>query len=387
MSRKLAELAKGVRITDFISLGVLTHSLPLSKVQRVLRETGCESKRLRNLPAHVVVYYVVALALYTGVSYGEVLRCLVEGLSWLGVEVRGIHNTAKSAISQARSRLGMEPLKRLYEEAVRPVAKQKTKGAWYRDWRLMTLDGSTLELGDTRENEAKFGRPGSRQGKSGSPQLRFVALVENGTHVLLGAQPGSYASGEDQLAQGVLRYLQPGMLCLADRDFFSYLLWKRATARGADLLWRVRKSVPLPYLQRLADGSYLSQIYPSLKARRQPGQGIRVRVIEYRLEGIEQSHFPYRLITTLTDAEAAPAAELAALYQKRWTIENALEELKAHRRGSRTVMRSKKPDLVLQEFYGFLLAHFAIRGLMHEVVPKAEVDPDELSFDRSCCLK
>lgn len=380
MPREIAELPSGVRITDFISLGVLAEKFPVSKVHRILRETGHGSKRQRNLPAHVVVYYVIALALYTGVSYGEVLRCLVEGLAWLGVEVRRIRKTAKSAISQARSRLGLEPLKRLYEEVVRPIAQKKTQGAWYRHWRLMTLDGSTLELGDTRENEAEFGRPGASRGRSGFPQLRFVSLVENGTHVLLGAEAGSYRTGENRLALGVLRHLKPAMLCLADRNFFSYALWKRATGTGADLLWRVKKNMVLPCLKRLSDGSYLSRIYPSEKARRHNRQGILVRVIEYRLEGVEASEPLYRLITTLTDADMAPAAELAALYHERWEIENALDELKTHLRGARTLLRSKKPDLVLQEFYGFLLAHFAIRGLMHEAALAADVDPDQLSF-------
>ena len=383
MPRELAELPKGVRLTDFISLGVLTEKLPFDRVQAVLRATGRESKRQRNLPAHVVVYYVIALALYAGVSYGEVLRCLVEGLAWLGVEVRRIRKTAKSAISQARSRLGVEPLKQLYEELVRPIAQTKTKGAWYRDWRVMTLDGSTLELGDTKENEAGFGRPGASRGKSGFPQLRFVSLVENGTHVLLGAEAGSYATAENKLAPAVLRHLEAGMLCLADRNFFSYPLWKTATATGAELLWRIKKNLLLPCLERFPDGSYLSKIYPSEKARRHQRQAILVRVVEYRLEGVEQSEPLYRLITTITNPEAAPAEQVAALYHERWEIENALDELKTHLRGARTVMRSKKPDLVLQEFYGFLLAHFAIRGLMHEAALEADVDPDELSFIHS----
>ena len=383
MPRELAELPKGVRITDFISLGVIAEKFPLSKVQSVLRDTGRESKRQRNLPAHVVVYYVIALALYTGVSYGEVLRCLVEGLAWMGVDVRRIRTTAKSAISQARSRLGTKPLKQLYEDVVRPIAQEKTKGAWYRDWRVMSLDGSTLDVGDTVENEEGFGRPGASRGKSSFPKLRFVSLVENGTHVLLGAEPGSYDDGENTLAVGVLRHLSPGMLCLADRNFFSYPLWKKAIETGADLGWRVKKNLILPCLKRFPDGSYLSKIYASAKDRRHNRQGILVRIIEYRLEGVEQSEPMYRLMTTITDAEMAPAEELAVLYHDRWEIETALDELKTHLRGARTVLRSKKPDLVLQEFYGFMLAHFAIRGLMHEAALDADIDPDRLSFVHS----
>ncbi|MFQ5791129.1 MAG: IS4 family transposase [Acidobacteriota bacterium] len=246
MPRSLAELPKGARITDFISLGVLAEKFPVQRIHEILKETGRESERQRNLPAHVMVYYVIALALYMEASYGEVLRCLVEGLDWLGINVKRIRRTAKSAISQARKRLGVEPLKRLYEEVVGPIARRETKGAWYKQWRLVTVDGSTLDLGDTRENEAEFGRPGASRGRSGFPQLRFVSLVESGTHVLFGAEAGSYATGESTLAHKVLDQLKEGMLCIADRNFYSYKLWKQAQKTGADLLWRVKKNMNLP---------------------------------------------------------------------------------------------------------------------------------------------
>lgn len=380
MPRSLAELPKGARITDYISLGVLAEKFPVQKVQEILKETGRESQRQRHLPAHVVVYYVIALALYMGASYGEVLRCLLEGLEWLGGNVRAIRRTAKSAISQARKRLGAEPLKRLYQEVVGPIATPDTKGAWYRGWRIVSLDGSTLDLGDTQDNEGEFGRPGAARGKSGFPKLRFVSLLENGTHVLFGAEPGSYATGESTLAEKVVGRLRPGMLCLADRLFYSYKLWKQAQKTGADLLWRVKTNLNLPCLKRLSDGSYLSKIYPSDRARRKNRQGITVRVIEYRLVGVKQAEPKYRLITTMLDEKQAPAEELAALYHERWEIETSLDELKTHLRGARIVLRSKKPELVQQEFYGLLLAHFAVRGLMHEAALTADVDPDQLSF-------
>ncbi len=383
MPRNLAELPKGARITDFISLGVLAEKFPVQRIHEILKETGRESERQRNLPAHVVVYYVIALALYMEASYGEVLRCLVEGLDWLGINVKRIRRTAKSAISQARKRLGVEPLKRLYEEVVGPIATPETKGAWYKQWRVVTVDGSTLDLGDTRENEAEFGRPGASRGRSGFPQLRFVSLVENGTHVLFGAEAGSYATGESTLAQKVLDQLKEGMLCIADRNFYSYKLWKQAQKTGADLLWRVKKNMNLPCLKRLSDGSYLSTIYPSDKARRHQRKGIPVRVVEYRLVGTEKAEPMYRLITTILEENKAPAQELAALYHERWEIENALDELKTHLRGAKIVLRSKKPELVRQEFYGLLLAHFAVRSLMHEAALQGDVDPDDLSFVHS----
>lgn len=379
MARTLAELPKGARITDFVSLGVLTEKFPRTTIDRILQETGRASKRERNLPAHVVVYYVIALALYGQVSYGEVLRCLLEGLEWLGLNVRRLRGTAKSAITQARSRLGKEPLQRLYQEVVSPIATPQTQGAWYRGRRLVTLDGSTLDLADTAANEAAFGRPGASRGRSGYPQLRFVTLLENGTHVLFATEMGGYGRGESTLAHGVVAELGPEMLCLADRNFFSYALWKRSQEGGSHLLWRVKKNLRLPCLERLADGSYRSKIYPNDKARRRDQEGLAVRVIEYRLEGIDER---YRLLTTL-QPEDGPAEELAALYHERWEIETALDELKTHLRGARIVLRSKKPELVEQEFYGLLLAHFALRGLMHEAALKAHVDPDKLSFVHS----
>lgn len=380
MARTVAGLPQGVRLTDFISLGVIAATFPLQRVHGILAQTGRASERHRELPAHVMVYYVIALALYMQVSYGEVLRCLLEGVEWLLGAGSRVRATGKSGISQARSRLGSEPLRRLHDETVHPIARANTRGAWYRDWRLVSLDGSTLDVADTKENQESFGRPGSSRGRAAFPQIRLVSLVENGTHVLFGSRLGGCRVGEVTLAKEVLRHLVPGMLCLADRNFFSYGLWKQATATGADLVWRVKAGTMLPCQQRLADGSYLSQIHPSAKARRKHRDGVTVRVVEYTLSGVAHAEPLYRLVTTVLDPEQAPGEELAALYHERWEIETALDELKTHLRGARIVLRSKTPDLVLQETYGLLLAHFAVRGLMHEAALTADVDCDELSF-------
>ena len=285
----------------------------------------------------------------------------------------------KSGISQARSRRGAAPLRRLYEQVVQPIATRAPKGAWYRDWRLVSLDGSCLDVADTAANRAGFGVPGASRGESAFPQLRFVSLVENGTHVLFGARLGGYAEGETTLAHAVLATLRPGMLCLADRQFFGHALWQAAMATGADLLWRVKHILRLPRETVLADGSYLTTIYPSDKDRRHRTGGVRARVVEYRLEGVAGAEPLYRLLTTILDPARAPAEELAALYHERWEIEGALAELKTQLRGARVVLRSKTPDLVRQEFWGLLLAHFAVRGLMHEAALKADEDPDRLS--------
>src|SRR6187431_3377011 len=354
MARTPAGLPAGIRLSDHISLGVIARAFPPDRVREVLAETGRASERERDLPAQVMVYYAIALALYMGAGTREVLRCLLEGLRWLwGAEA--VRVAGKSGISQARTRLGAEPLCRLYERVVRPIATPATKGASYRMWRLVSLE-------------------------SAFPQLRFVALVENGTHVLFGARPGSCAEGETTLAHAALPALQPGMLCLADRQFFGHALWQKAAATGADLLWRVKRNLRLPREAVLLDGSYLTTIYPSEKDRRHKAKGVQVRVVEYRLEGIAGAEPLYRLVTTILDPAAAAAAELAALYHERWEIEGALAELKTHLRGARMVLRSKTPELVRQEFWGLLLAHFAVRGLMHEAALRADEDPDRLSF-------
>jgi hypothetical protein len=380
MARTVAGLPEGSRITDYISLGVVAKTFPLATVKSALATAGKGSIRQRDLPAHVVVYYVIALALYMQCSYREVLRCLLEGIQWLLNPTVRIKVAGKSGISQARTRLGVEPLRQLHDEVVQPIAVEGTRGAWYHGWHVVSLDGSTLDVADERDNEEAFGRPGATRGKSAYPQIRFVSLVESGTHVLFGSQMGGYSTGEISLAKGVLRWLHHGMLCLADRQFFGFAFWNQARETGAQLLWRIRRNSRLTCEQRLADGSYLSRIYPSERDRRHKTNGVVIRVIEYRLEGVVGAEPIYRLVTTILDPELAPAHELAALYHERWEIETALDELKTHLRGARVVLRSKTPDLVRQEFYGLMMAHFAVRGLMHEAALRADEDPDRLSF-------
>ena len=380
MARTVAELPAGPRLSDYISLGVLAKAFPRTRIDAILTTTGKGSIRQRDLPAHVVVYYVIALAIYMQASYREVLRCLLEGLQWLAGPDTPLKVTGKSGISQARTRLGAAPLQRLHDEVVGPIARPETRGAWYRDWRLVALDGSTFDVADTRDNVKAFTRPAASRGKSAYPQVRIVSLVESGTHVLFGSAIGPYTEGETTLAHRVVPVLRPDMLCLADRLFFGWKLWTAAHATGAALLWRIKRNARLPAERRLPDGSYLSTLYASDRARRHQTQGVRVRVIDYQLAGVAEAESLYRLVTTLLEPAVAPAAELAALYHERWEIETALDELKTHLRGAQVVLRSKTPDLVRQECYGLLLAHFALRGLMHEAALKEDVDPDRLSF-------
>jgi len=380
MARTVAALPAGSRITDYISLGVIAKFFPREKVDAALEQTGRASVRERDLPAHVVVYYVIALALYRRSSYREVLRCLLEGVQWLMDPSASVKVAGKSGISQARSRLGSKPVQALYEAVVTPIATEQTKGAWFRQWRLVSLDGSTLDVADTADNDQAFGRPGSSRGNSAFPKIRFVALLENGTHVLWAARMGKYHTAELTLAKDVVPALEKGMLCLADRLFLSYKLWQRAARTGADLLWRVKQNLRLDVDRRLPDGSYLSRIYANSADRRKQRNAILVRAIEYRLDKVPNAEPIYRLVTTILDYKLAPAKELAALYHERWEIETTLDELKTHLRGAQIVLRSKTPELVRQEFHGLLMAHYAIRGLMHEAALRAGEDPDRLSF-------
>ena len=380
MARTVATLPAGSRITDYMSLGVVTRFFPAEKIRESLKGTRRASIRERELPAQVMVYYVIALALYMNSSYREVLRCVLEGIQWLLEPSARIKVTGSSGISQARTRLGWEPMQHLHDAVVRPIAVKTTKGAWYGDWRLVSLDGSTLDIADEDGNMLAFGRPGSSRGQSAYPQIRFVSLAEIGTRVLFGTQMAGYTTSEIALSKKVLPNLKKDMLCLADRNFFGFQMWKQAADTGAELLWRVKKNALLPCEKRLPDGSCLSRIYASPGDQRRAVNGVVVRVIEYRLEGVEDAEPLYRLVTTILDYEKAPAEQLAALYHERWEIETAFDELKTHLRGSRIILRSKTPDLVRQEFYGLMMAHFAVRGLMQEAALSADEDPDRISF-------
>lgn len=378
MARTAMTMGGGGKLAEHLSVGVLAAAYPLEAVSRAVAAANKSSERVRDLPAEVVTYYVMALGLLMAVSTREVLRVLVEGLRWLQGDV-GMKVASKAAISQARQRLGPEPLRRLWESAAQPMAEPESPGAFYRGLRLVALDGSTLDVPDTAANREHFGKPGASRGEAAFPQLRLVGLVETGSHGFFSVAMGPYARSENALAAVVIPALRPGMLCLADRLFASFPLWQQAAATGAALLWRIRSNLVLPVEEALPDGSYLSSFYASAKDRRHRRGGLRVRVIEYQLAEHPDGE-TYRLMTTLLDPEQAPAEELAALYPERWELEGAFGELKTHLRGGQVVLRSKTPELIEQEFYGLLLAHRAVRTLMLKAARKAELDPDRLSF-------
>lgn len=376
------------RLSDHISIGVLTRVFPPEVVDRVIAESGKTEQRQRLLPARVVVYYVLGLALFSHCAYEEVMRMLVEGLSWSEGWAGAWNVPTKAALFKARQRLGPEPVEALYRACAVPLASEDTPGAFYRGWRLMSIDGTCLDLADTAANEKEFGRPGSKRPDAAGafPQIRVLGLAECGTHAIVGATIGRYGDAEQHLAARLLGSFRPGMLVLADRGFFGHALWSAAASSGADLLWRTKRNHVLPVEERFADGSFLSRIYPSQKDRRHQSGGVTVRVVEYAVDGVaakDDEETTYRLLTTVLDPDRAPAAELASLYGERWEFEVALDELKTHQRSPRVVLRSKMPDGVAQETYGYLCVHYAIRWLMHAVAAEARTDPDRLSFTRT----
>ncbi len=385
------------RLSDHISLGVLTRVFPAEVIDEVLADCGRLEQRHRLLPARVVVYYVLGLALFSSCSYEEVMRMLVSGHSWASGWAQEWTVPSKAALFQARKRLGSKPLQQLYARVAQPLAAQGSPGDFYRSWHLLSMDGLCLDLPDTDENVDRFGRPPSSRGdgRGGAfPQVRVLGLAECGSHAIIDAALGPYKTGEQSLAEDILRSLDPGQLLLADRGFFSYPLWKKAAATGAELLWRIKSNAVLPVETRYPDGSFASHIYPGTTARRNKADGIAVRVIEYHLDTTivagndqpaqaEAEARTYRLLTTITDPTLAPAGELAELYFQRWEIETAFGELKTHQRGAGVVLRSKLADGVIQEVYGYLCVHYAIRWLMHTVATSSGKDPDRLSFTRS----
>lgn len=376
----------GERLSDHIAIGVLTTTFPPELVDRVVAECGRAERRHRLLPARVVVYFTLAMCLFAQVGYEEVARLLVGGLTWARRWQGAWQVPATSSLTRARARLGPEVLKRLFAEVAGPVATPDTIGAWYRGWRVVSMDGTCLDVPDTPANQTAFGRPATHRGEQTAfPQVRLVGVAECGTHALMAVACGPLAEGETTLAPRVLEALTPGMLLLADRQFVAAWLWRQAAATGAELVWRTKTNAVLPVVEAYADGSYRSQIRAATD-RREGVAPTPVRVVEYTLAGDpgrRQRPEPYRLVTTILDPEAAPAAELAALYHQRWEFEGLLDELKVHQRGAQVVLRSKRPEMVAQEVYAFLAVHVAIRRLMHTAALQAEVDPDRLSFTRS----
>jgi Insertion element 4 transposase N-terminal/Transposase DDE domain len=381
MARTKAVLGDGARLTDFLSASLMARVVPPEVVNEVLDAHGRNSQRIRAFPAVAGVYYVMALSLYPEAAYEAVFSAVSQGLAWSAGAAQPAA-VKRAAISSLRIRIGAQPLCDLVQRCCLPLADASIHpSAFYRGLRLVGIDGSTFELADETDIDQAFGRPGGRQGPAGYPQARCAILAECATHAILAANLGPYRCGEWELCVPLLDSLKPGMLCLADRGFNGFEHWEQAAAGGAQLLWRCPSTRILPVEQMLADGSYLSTIRPTgVRQAQAQARAIKVRVIDYKLPRLPDAEPHYRLITTLLDERSAPAMELAELYHRRWEMESIYDELKTHLRQSRRVLRSKTAELVRQEFYGWVLMHYAVRWLLHHGAARHRIPHEDLSF-------
>jgi hypothetical protein len=349
--------------------------------------------RTRLLPARVVVYFVLALPLFFGDAYEEVMQKLVQGLRYLQVWRSDWQVPTASALCKARQRLGEEPLRQLFQRIAVPLAEPAAPGAWLDRWRLMAIDGVLLDVPDTPDNDRVFGRPANWDGQGPFPQLRIVGMGECGTHAVVAAQIGSGLTGERELTQDIMNAMQPGMLIMADRGFYGLDFYNEAAATGADLLWRVSSTIKLPVLENYPDGSYRSILMTTLEQRRMKRArsrgleheliGTSVRVVEYEVTDRGDPGETIRLITTVTNPEHINAAELAAAYAQRWEFEICLAEMETTQRGPRRILRSQSPEMVRQEVWALLTTHYAIRTIINRAAAEHDLDPDRISFIRA----
>ena len=384
MPRKPMAAPREMSLADHLTLGAVMQTYPRKVIEKYLDRTGKNSIRVRLLPAFLVVYLVIVLAMYSEVSVRENLRIVLEGLRRkFGKNLPLI--AGGTAISHQRQRIGKEPFREMFDGLVRPVADLGLKGCFFKRWRIVAADGNHLEVQNTEENREAFGVHSNQHTESGYPIMKWVCLTECGTRVVFAANVGGVRDSEAELFEPLIERLDAGMIHLADRYYYSFDRWKRCGARGAALLWRVKSNLILKPETVLPDGSCLAWVRPSNKLLRRGVCGkkekILVRVIEYQVEFEDGTRSEtVRLITSLLDSNEVSAEELAHLYAERWNVETGFDELKTHLKGSGRVLRSQLPELVEQEFYGFLLAYFVVRKVMADAARMGEVFPAEISF-------
>jgi hypothetical protein len=368
------------RVTDRLLL--LEQVIGRDGVLQALTDTACFDSRACTLTREVIFWVVLAMGILTDLPIRQVFKACRRLR-------RGEPTPHRSSLCLARQRLGLAPVRCLFQRVARLLATPQTPGAFYQGLRLMVIDGSVYAVPDSDANAQAFGYPQGGRGQGARPQVRKLSLVEAGTHaevalVVKGIrQPDS---GEKSMVAGLLRHLRDDMLLLWDRGFFSYSLWKQLTARPVQVLARVSGRLVLRPVQHLADGSYLAKIYPCESERNRDRQGLVVRVIRYTLNDPQRvGHgVEHVLLTTLLDAGHHPAAQLIIRYHERWEVELVYDEQKTHQDPKRPTkpanLRSETPLGVLQEMYALALGHFATRALMAQAAAVARLDPDRLSF-------
>lgn len=365
-------------------LKAIETAIPAFVIEQAIANTQTQEERKRSLPAQLVVSLVIAMSFWSKDSMRDVLKNLIDGMSEAWVKVGKYWRVpCKSAITQARQRLGARVMSDLFHQLVRPMATTETMFAFLNGLRIVVIDGTCFDVPDSDENARVFGRPGSRPGtKAAFPKVRLVILVEAGTHIIFDALMCPYRTGERVRALRLLRSVTPGMLLMWDRGLHSYAMVQATVTKGCDYLGRIPANVKFLAEKTLEDGSYLSSIYPSGKLRKKGSQPILVRIIEYTIEHPDNptEQLTYRLITSLLDIEKFPAELLAREYHQRWEVENTIDELKIHLLERKTHVRSQKPREVVQEVYAWLLGHWTVRVLMFQAATSAGVAPLRLSF-------
>jgi hypothetical protein len=377
----------GGQLADSVSVGVLEKAFSRALVDEVIDACGRREQRVRALPARVMAYFCLGLALWSDGSYEDVLGMVSSGLVWAQGGDGPPQMASKVALFKARVRLGPEPLEMLFRRGAVPIGKPDWDDCFLGGRRLLAIDGTTMDVPDTTANDEHFGRAGVSKGeRSAFPLARLVAVAECGTHAILDAEIGPYTTSEVGLSKGLVDRFTPGSLVIADRGFYGYDLWVRAAATGADLLWRVKKNLKPVFVEDLGDGSWLGEIRRGGRAGRKANP-VRVRVIDYTVDngtldtdGDDNTDGGFRLITTVLDPADIDAGDLAAAYWQRWEIETVFDELKTHQRGARGVLRSKSPELIHQELWAMLCCHYAIRLMMADVEVNGGRDPDRVSF-------
>lgn len=369
------------KFSSEVKIEALSQIIPQRAISDVIAQEGVGHKRERRLTAALTLWVVLALHLYPTVAISGVLRKLTRGLRFLWPDPT-IALPGDSALAARRQQLGARPLVALFKRICRPMATADTKGAWLFGLRAVAIDGTVEDVPDTAANLAAFGRHGTARGQAAFPQVQGVYLVECGTHAVFDAGFWPCHTSERVGGFRVLRSLGKGMLVLWDRGFHDYEMVVAARRRGAHVLSRLPAHVqPVP-VRVLPDGSVLAKLLPSDAARRRAGEYVLIRVISYSITDPVLPGYgePHRVMTTILNPRLAPAQALACGYHERWEVELTIDEIDSHQRLLGRTLRSLTPVGVIQELYGILLAHYAVRWLMHQAALRADIDPDRLSF-------
>jgi len=381
MGYRLRQIDAESKFSNELNLEAIGRAVPMTEIKAALQETGVREARVRKLNMVAVMLLTIVINIYTRLSIGEAMRRLARGLRFVWSDPD--YSVPKdSAIVYRRYQLGAAPMVNLFRRVCRPMATPETPGAFLFGLRLMAIDGTTEDVPDTPANVAAFGRHNGSRGDSAFPQVQGVYLAECGTHAIVDAGFWPCHTSERVGGFRMLRSLEPGMLIMWDRGFHDFDMFVNAQKRGAEVLSRLPSHVKPQLVRTLPDGSWLAYLLPSDYRRRKRGECLLVRIVEYTLvdpalPGYGERH---RLVTTLLDPDACPALDLACAYHERWEIEVVIDEVDSHQRLAGRPLRSQKPVGVIQELYGLLVAHYAIRFLMHEAALQAGIDPDRISF-------